>query len=124
MPIEYYENVLDILLNSLSYNIAGNNYNERYLYKYYLELLNKVDSFICLKSLNIDDNIFPNSYFIDSFFPISIYKNSVNEDNYFYQNYFNSNIFNFLFSSICLLIKLFSSEKLNMKNKNSIIKYF
>ena len=124
LPIEYYENVLDILLNSLSYNIAGNNYNERYLYKYYLELLNKVDSFICLKSLNIDDNIFPNSYFIDSFYPISIYKNSVNEDNYFYQNYFNSNIFNFLFSSICLLIKLFSSEKLNMKNKNSIIKYF
>ena len=124
VPIEYYENIMDPLLNSLSYNIAGNNYSDRYLYKYYFDLLNKIDAFICLKILNIDNDISPNSYFIDSFYPISIYKNLVNEDNYLYQNYFNSSNFNFLFSSICLLIKIFSNEKLNMKNKNSIIKYF
>ena len=124
LPIEYYENILDSLLYSLSFNIAGNNYSVRYLYRYYFDLLNKLDTFICLENVHIDDNIFPNSYFIDSFYPISIFKNSVNEENYLYQNYFNSSNFNFLFSSICLLIKLFSSEKLKMKNKNSIIKYF
>ena len=124
LPIDFYENQFDILLYSLSYNIAGNNYSFRYLYKYYFDLLNKLDTFICIEKCNIDEDNFPNTYFIDSFYPTQIYKNTINEENYLYKNYFNSKNFSFIFTSACLLIKIFSDEKLNMKHKNSIIKYF
>ena len=124
LPTDFYINHFHILVNSLSYNIAGKNYSFRYLYKYYFDLLNKIDSFICLESLNIDENKFPNSYFIDSFLPIYMFKNAINENNDLYKNYFNFKELNFIFSSMCLLIKIFSSEKLSIKDKNSIIKYF
>ena len=124
LPIDFYENQFDILLYSLSYNIAGNNYSFRYLYKYYFDLLNKLDTFICIEKCNIDEDNFPNTYFIDSFYPTQIYKNTINEENYLYKNYFNSKNFSFIFTSACLLIKIFSDEKLNIKHKNSIIKYF
>ena len=124
LPTDFYINHFHILVNSLSYIIAGKNYSFRYLYKYYFDLLNKIDSFICLESLNIDENKFPNSYFIDSFLPIYMFKNAINENNDLYKNYFNFKELNFIFSSMCLLIKIFSSEKLSIKDKNSIIKYF
>ena len=124
LPIEYYTNHFNELIYSLSYNIAGSNYSYRYLYKYYFDLLNKLDTFICLENLNIDEDNYPNLYFIDSFYPTLFFKNIINEKNDLYQNYFISKNTSFIFTSTCLLIKLFSSEKLIMKNKNSIIKYF
>ena len=124
LPTEFYENHFITLINSLSYNIAGNNCSIRYLYKHYFDLLNNIDSFICLEKLNIDEGKYPNSYFIDNYYPCLMFKNIINGENELYQYIFNSNSFDFILNSTWLLIKIFSSEKLSMKNKNSIIKYF
>ena len=124
LPIEYYEKDFNSLIYSLSYNIAGNNYSFRYLYNYYFDLLNKTDTFFCLENLNIDEDTYPNIYFIDSYYSPLVYKNIVNKEDEIIQNYPNSKTFNFIETSTILLIKIFSSDKLSMKNKNSIIQYF
>ena len=126
LPISFFMDKFNDLVRSLSYNIASNNYSYRYLYKYYYDLLNNMDTFNCLEHINIDDDLHPNSYFIDSCFPSQIFKNinNKNRENYIHQNYFNYKTFSFIFNSSCLLVKIFSHDKLSLKNKNAVIKFF
>ena len=120
----FYINYINRLIYSLSYNIAGNNNSIKNLYKFYFDLLNKIDTFFCIENLNIDKDIYPNIYFIDNFYSTLLFKNINNKNDDLYQNFFDSKKVKFLYTSICLLIKFYSYPKVSMKNKNSIMKYF
>ena len=124
LPIDFYTDKFNALLYSLSDSITSHNYSFRNLYKNSLDLLNKMNTFMCMEDLNIDKTIYPNQYFIDNYYLPLMSKNMNNKESDLYSNYFISKDFNFIYTSMCLLIKIFSHEKLNMKNKNAVIKYF
>ena len=124
LPIEFYIDQFNNLIYSLADNIASNYFLYRYLNKHILDLLNNIDTFICMEDINIDQYTYPNQYFINNYYLPLMSKNMNNKESDLYNNYFYSKNYNFLYTSMCLLIKIFSNEKLTMKNKNSIIKFF
>ena len=124
LPIDFYIDKFNVLLYSLSDNITSQNYSYRNLYKNTLDLLNKIDTFMCMDDLNIDNSSYPNQYFIDNYYLPLMSKNMDNKECDLYQNYFISKNFNFIYISMSLLIKIFVHEKLNLKNKNAVIKFF
>ena len=124
LPIDFYIDKFNNLIYSLADNIASHNYLYRYLNNNIFDLLNNIDTFVCMEEINIDKYSYPNQYFIDNYYLPLMSKNMDNKESDLYQNYFYSKNYNFLYTSMCLLIKIFSNEKLTMKNKNAIIKYF
>ena len=124
LPADYYTQNFNILIYSLSDNIVNQNYTYRYLYRNSLDLLNKLDIFMCTDEVNIDNCIYPNQYFIDNYYLPTMSKNMINEKNDLYNNYFIQKNFNFIYTSISLLIKIFCNDKFTKNNKNAVIKYF
>ena len=124
LPMDFYEDKFNNLIYSLSDNITSSFYLNRYLNKNTLDLLDKVDTFMCMEETNSDNSVYPNQYFIDNYYMPSMSKNMINKENDLIHNYYTSKIFNFLYTAMNLLIKIFSHEKLTMKNKNAIIKFF
>ena len=124
LPIDFYIDKFNDLIYSLSENITNNYYLNRYLNKNTLDLLDKLDTFMCMEEINVDNSFYSNQYFIDNYYLPSMGKNMINKENDLIQNFFMSKTFNFIYTTINLLIKIFSHEKLTMKNKNAIIKFF
>ena len=124
LPMEFYTDKFNSLIYSLSDNIMSNNYLNRYLNKNTLDLLDKLDTFMCMEETNVDNSIYPNQYFIDNYYMPSMSKNMISNENDLIYNFYSCKTFNFLYTAMNLLIKIFSHEKLTMKNKNAIIKFF
>ena len=124
LPMEFYTDKFNSLIYSLSDNITSNNYLNRYLNKNTLDLLDKLDTFMCMEETNVDNSIYPNQYFIDNYYMPSMAKNMISNENDLIHNFYSCKTFNFLYTAMNLLIKIFSHEKLTMKNKNAIIKFF
>ena len=124
LPFDYYTDKFNLLIYSLADNITSHNYLYRYLFKNVADLLNKIDTFMCLEDINIDNCKYSNKYYIDNYYLPLMSRTMINADNDLYNNYFNSKYFSFLFTSMNLLIKILCHEKFTMKNKNAIIKYF
>ena len=124
LPAHYYTDNFNTLIYSLTDNIANHNYLLRDLFNNSFDLLNKVDTFMCIEESNIDNCNYPNQYFINNYYMPLMTKKSINEENDLYKNYFVSRNFDFIYTSINLLIKIFSHDKFTKNNKNSVIKFF
>ena len=124
LPIDYYTDRFNNLVYLLTDIITSHSYLYKYLYKNVIDLLNKIDIFMCLEEVVIDKCTYSNKYYIDNYYFPLMSKNMIKADSDIYNNYFNSKYFKFLFTSMYLLIKIFCHEKFTIKNKNAIIKYF
>jgi hypothetical protein len=79
LPIEFYIDQFNNLIYSLADNIASNYFVYRYLNKHILDLLNNIDTFICMEDINIDQYTYPNQYFIDNYYLPLMSKNMNNK---------------------------------------------
>ena len=121
LPLDYYYEHYNTLIYSISDDIIkDNNYTQNFSF---LDILNKTNTLLCLERLSVDNTKYKSQFYIDNFYlPLFSKYNNLKDDSL--QDYFTNKAFNFKYLSIILLVKIFSAEKLKMKNKNMIMQFF